>query len=201
MQTDPEEGVIKFRCEHIITDALPDSVLTELKHFRQLLYMQKLIGTDDTGIGYGNISQRFGNSNQFIISGTQTGHLQELQSSHFTLVEDYNITENRLKCAGPIKASSESLTHAALYSANPQINAVIHIHQHKAWNTYLYKLPTTAENIPYGSPEMALAIMDICIKNKLQNGVVIMGGHKDGLIAFGENLEVAYQQLTNILVA
>jgi ribulose-5-phosphate 4-epimerase/fuculose-1-phosphate aldolase len=200
MEHEPEEGVIKFRCQHILADALADDVLVDLKHFRQLLYMQKLIGVDEIGIGYGNISQRFKNTNKFIITGTQTGHLQKLEPKHFTLAEDYNIAENRLKCIGPIQASSESLTHAALYSANPHINAVIHIHHAKTWHNHLHKLPTTAENIPYGSPEMAYAIMNLYLENKLQNGVVIMGGHKDGIISFGENLENAYQLLAAILV-
>ncbi|RYY16910.1 MAG: class II aldolase/adducin family protein [Chitinophagaceae bacterium] len=193
-----EEGVIKFRCEHIVSTALPDDFLSDLKHFRQLLYMQKLIGVDGNEIGYGNISQRYNDTDQFIISGTQTGHLPELSSSHFTKVEAFNIANNWLKCCGPIKASSESLTHAALYISNKNINAVIHIHHEKTWQKYIHKLPTTTANISYGSPEMACAISNLALHNPKQK-VIIMSGHKDGIIAFGESLQIAYNELMKII--
>lgn len=193
-----DEGVIKFRCEHVFADALPDNILTDLKHFRALLYMQKFIGVDDEGIGYGNISQLFDYTDQFIISGTQTGHIPELDSQHFTHVVNYSIEENWLRCVGPVKASSESLTHAALYSANQNIGAVIHIHNAQIWQKHLHTLPTTPVNISYGTPEIANAIISICTKSNLANGVIIMGGHKDGIITYGKNLLQSYNNLIDL---
>ena len=49
-------------------------------------------------------------------------------------------------CIGPIQASSASLTHAAIYQANPDINAVIHVHDRDLWENLLDRVPTTARN-------------------------------------------------------
>jgi L-ribulose-5-phosphate 4-epimerase len=38
------------------------------------------------------------------------------------------IRKNSLTCQGQVKASSKSLTHAAIYAANPRVKAVIHVH-------------------------------------------------------------------------
>ncbi len=192
----PEEGVIKFICEHIVADPLPGAQLSELKHFRQLLYMQKLIGADENGIGYGNISRRFNHTSQFIISGTQTGHLEELSNYEFTLVNSYDIGNNWLQCTGPVIASSESLSHAALYSVSKEINAVIHVHHNAAWQKLLNKIPKTPEHIPYGSPQMADAISAL---HNSEDNVIIMGGHFGGIISYGENLEHAFNSLIKVL--
>jgi L-ribulose-5-phosphate 4-epimerase len=51
-----------------------------------------LIGAYNNGIGFGNISQRLAPSNGlFVVSGTQTGHLPQLNAQHYAIVTQYSI--------------------------------------------------------------------------------------------------------------
>jgi ribulose-5-phosphate 4-epimerase/fuculose-1-phosphate aldolase len=88
-------------------------------------------------------------------------------------------------------ASSESLTHAAIYSCSKETNAVIHVHHKEKWNSLLNHTATTASDTPYGTPEMAYAIQDLIRGNKVGNHIIVMGGHDEGLIFFGNTLEEA----------
>ena len=124
-----DEGYIKYHCQWIEESPQPLENLADLNQWRDQCYQLGLIGQYENGIGFGNLSIRQGKSNNFIISGTQTGGLSQLTEQHYTVVTDYNWSQNTVICQGPIKASSEALTHAAIYEANPQINGVIHIHQ------------------------------------------------------------------------
>lgn len=187
-----DDGVIKFSIEWQEGKAPDAEGLKDLIYWRNRMYDFGLIGHDDTyDVGFGNISLKSKN-HQFIISGTQTGHIPELSSEYYTEVVDYSIAENRLTCIGPVKASSESLTHAAIYEANSEIQAVIHIHHDEQWEAWLNRIPTTGEHIPYGTPEMAYEIHRLIGENP-ENQLIAMAGHQGGLIAFGESLEVAAQ--------
>jgi L-ribulose-5-phosphate 4-epimerase len=187
-----EKGYIKFDIKWIESEALPESDIKELTRWRKRLYDLKLIGAYENGIGYGNISSRIGNSQQFIISGSNTGHLAALDGRHFARVIEYNIQGNSLTCRGPVKASSESLTHAAAYLADPAIKAVIHIHCLNLWQELIDKVPTTPGNAEYGTPEMAEEIMKILHKTAGgKQGLIVMGGHESGIITYGETLDEA----------
>jgi L-ribulose-5-phosphate 4-epimerase len=71
--------------------------------------------------------------NIFVITGSGTGSLKKLSAEHYTRVTAYDLLKNTLTSAGPIKASSESLTHAAVYETLPLINTVLHIHHLALW--------------------------------------------------------------------
>ena len=111
-----DEGYIKYSCIWIKSAPISDKGLIGINIWRQKLFALGLIGSYEDDIGFGNISIRVRNSSQFIISGTQTGHIPFLKNYHYTLVTSFNIEKNSLTCQGPIKASSESLTHAAIYA-------------------------------------------------------------------------------------
>jgi L-ribulose-5-phosphate 4-epimerase len=184
-----EEG-IKFHC-HWIQAPPPDAELVrELDAWRDTLYSKQLIGVTPDGIGYGNVSIRY--QHHFIISGTTTGRLPELGPEHYTTVTAYNFQENSLTTEGPIKASSESLSHAMLYECDASINAVFHVHHHALWKKLLAELPSTDNNVPYGSPEMAAAIARLFKSTALPvHKIFAMAGHQDGIVAFGSNLQEA----------
>lgn len=173
------------------------NVLDEINQVRTSLINKGWIGVLQNSIGFGNISVRNKTlSNQFIITGSATGGVSTLKNSHLALVEHYNIAENQLWCKGETIGSSESLTHAAIYSSNPEVNAVIHIHSRQLWTKYLNKLPTSDENAEYGTPEMAISIQKI-MDGKYE-GLVIMGGHEDGIIAFAKNLKNTLELLNSL---
>ncbi len=189
-----DEGYIKFDMHWEESNPTHHSeLLRELTFWRNKMHEYQFIGHDTIhNVGFGNISHRIPDSQHFIISGTQTGHFKNIQSEHFTTVTQYNIARNYLFCKGPIKASSESLTHAAIYDTNKFIQGVIHIHYAPLWNKLKGKLPTTRAIIPYGTPEMAKEIRRLFKETELlKTRVLVMAGHEDGIIAFGETLQEA----------
>lgn len=184
-----DEGVIKFKCEWIVAEPPRAEAIDELNAWRTMLFQSGLIGVYPDGIGFGNLSCRFGGTDQFWITGTQTGHLPELKREHYTRVTDYSIQENQLICKGPIKASSESLTHAMIYELDHRIHAIVHVHHAKLWNTLKNKVPTTSSAVPYGTPQMALAVRSLYEQGDLAaQKIFVMGGHEDGLVSFGGSL-------------
>ena len=187
-----DEGYTKYQCKWINSQPLSFDEIAELNKWRNKFYKLGLIGEYDNGIGFGNISIRYSQPVQFIVSGTQTGNLPTLNEQHYTRVTDFDLEKNFLSCCGPIQASSESLTHATLYQANPTVNAVIHVHHLQLWQQLMYKVPTTAIEVAYGTPEMAKEILRLFQKdNLMQTKVVVMSGHEEGIISFGRNLEEA----------
>lgn len=190
-----DEGVIKYHCNWKQSDnVITDSQFEVINKYRQLLYDKHLIGADDNGIGFGNISLRTDN-NTFLISGSATGKYSALGPEHYTQVTSFDIAENSLECIGPIKASSESLSHAVIYLEKPEVQAVIHVHNEEMWNAYINKLPTTSKAAEYGTPDMALSIAECMRKSQNDSSVIVMGGHFDGLISYGKSLAEAYDSL------
>ncbi len=187
-----DEGYIKYQCNWINSEPVSFDEIAELNQWRLKLYELGLIGEYDNGIGFGNISIRYSQPGQFIISGTQTGNLSNLNEHHYTRVTDFDLKRNFLTCCGPIQASSESLTHATLYQANPTVNAVIHVHHLQLWEKLMYKVPTTAIEVSYGTPEMAREILRLFREdNLMKTKILVMSGHEEGIICFGQNLQEA----------
>lgn len=194
------DSYIKFNC-HLVKNkiVLPSEIFTSLNHWRNELWLKSLIGAYHDGVGYGNISVRVPKSHQFYISGTATGGIPELDQVHYPLVERCEPAFNALWCRGLIKASSESMSHAAIYSAIPEVGAVVHVHSRKLWDKYVDVLPTTSRDIPYGTPEMAYEIGRILThSHTLEKKVIVMGGHDEGIMSFGKTVEEAALAVLNL---
>ena len=186
-----DEGYIKFNCNWIPSDDIPLNKVAELNVWREIMYKKGWIGVYPDGIGFGNISMRC-NERTFLISGTATGGLATLSGSHYSLITDYNLSTNSVTCVGPLRASSESLTHALIYECSAAANAVIHIHNLNLWNRFIHHVPTSRENISYGTPEMANEIKRLFDETALdKEKIIVMGGHREGIISFGKDLEEA----------
>jgi ribulose-5-phosphate 4-epimerase/fuculose-1-phosphate aldolase len=192
-----DEGYIKFELywEQKANDFKFD--ISKLMHWRDHMHKLHLIGNyPDLGIGFGNISQKLGSTGAFVISGTQTGDVFPIKEEHFTTVTKYDLEANSVWCKGPIKASSESMTHAAIYEYNNAIRAVIHVHHLNLWKELLNKVPTSQKNVPYGTPEMAMEIHRLFKEEQLsKKQIMAMAGHDEGIITFGETLEEAAEVL------
>jgi ribulose-5-phosphate 4-epimerase/fuculose-1-phosphate aldolase len=194
-----DEGYIKFNCNWIPSNDIPLNKVAVLNVWREIMYKKGLIGVYPDGIGFGNISLRC-NEKMFLISGSATGGLATLSESHYSLVTNYNLSTNSVTCVGPLKASSESLTHALIYECSAAINAVIHIHNLKLWTNFIHHVPTSSENISYGTPEMANEIKRLFDETALsKEKIIVMGGHREGIISFGKDLEEAASILTDKL--
>ena len=191
-----DEGYIKYQCHWRESSAIAQADITELNRWRSKLYQLNLIGEYDNGIGFGNISTRLGSSQQLIISGTQTGGIAHLTAKHYTKVIDFDWRENYVVCQGAIEASSETLTHAAIYVAEPKVNAVVHVHHQQLWNKLIDRVPTTNPNCAYGTPEMARELIELCQQPQTkQQKIVIMSGHESGILTFGRDLSEASEIL------
>lgn len=185
-----EKGFIQYRIDWDETAEVDSKDVEGLIRWRQRLLDANLIGVDKNGIGFGNISER--TDRGFLISGTQTGFLPVLDSSHFSHVTDFDIHGNSLRCEGPSKASSEALSHAILFEASPEVHAIIHVHHAQSWTQLLNVLPTTQPDAEAGTVRMAEEIGRLFSESDLPNArVLVMGGHRDGLISFGRNLDEA----------
>lgn len=187
-----DEGYIKYHCHWHNHPSITDEEIVELNHWRTKLYQLGLIGEYDNGIGFGNISIRIPQSQQLIISGTQTGGIARLAVQHYTKVTDFDWQKNYVTCEGLIKASSETLTHAAIYVAEPQVNAVVHVHHANFWHKLLDRVPTTNPDCAYGTPEMAEEIIRLCQQEETQQQkIIVMSGHEEGILTFGNSLDEA----------
>ncbi len=187
-----DEGVVKYRCDWQEADPVAAANIADLMDWRDRLHSWGMISIYENGIGFGNVSIRLGNSCQFVISGTQTAHLPTLGPESYCTVTEFNLEQNFLGCRGPVPASSESLTHAAIYLHRDDVGAIIHVHNPKLWQQLLFKIPTTRKEIPYGTPQMALEMFRLFEEENLADRKILaMAGHEDGIICFGSTLDEA----------
>ena len=195
-----DEGVIKYESRWTPGPAPDADAAALLDQWRQPLFAAGLIGEyADLRIGFGNISIRHGDGNQFLISGTQTGRLARTLAQHYTLVTEYDISANIVHCSGPMQASSEAMTHAAIYELNESINAVVHVHSRQLWDALRDQLPTTNPEVPYGTPEMAAEFGRLYADTSFaRDGVAVMAGHDEGILSFGTSLEEAAIRILNL---
>ena len=195
-----DEGYVKFQSRLQEASSPSALELKEIVPWRERLFQLKLIGEYSNGVGFGNISVRVDSSREFIISGTGTGGMASLTSDYYTRVVDCDIDKNRVVCSGKVHASSESMTHAAVYGCDASINAAIHVHSKRHWNDLTGRLPTSAPSAKYGTPEMAREIARLYRDTDFRKeGVMIMGGHEEGMLSFGSTLSEAGERLLRAL--
>ena len=188
-----DEGYVKY-VSHWQPGPPPDpDAIGVLNRWRKPLYDAGLVGHyEDLNVGFGNISVRTGSAGAFVISGTQTGHIENTGPEHFSLVTAADVDANTVHCVGPIQASSEALTHAALYALSAEIGAVVHVHDRDLWHAHKDRLPTTDPSIPYGTPAMAHAFESLWAGGEFQDGgIAVRAGHDEGLVSIGRTLEEA----------
>ena len=188
-----DEGYIKYQSRWEEGPASDPESARQLEYWRKPLFKAGLVGHyEDLGVGFGNISIRCGSPGQFLITGTQTGHIESTTEQHYSLVTDYDIERNEVSCSGPIQASSEAMTHAAIYELDPSIAAIVHVHSKPLWDQHLNRLPTTNPDVAYGTPEMAMEFRRLYAESAFgSQGIAVMGGHEEGLIGIGKSLEQA----------
>ncbi len=200
-----QEGVIKYRLRHRQQPIKPQCSLAEINAWRTIVVRLGLIGQNPErygNVGFGNISLRLdAHSDQFIISGTQTGHIEHLSPEHYCLIVKAEPHQNRLQSIGLCKPSSESLTHASVYAQNPAIQAIIHAHSPEIWrHTLALGLPHTGADVAYGTVEMALAVERLFQSGQLAEvSLFTLLGHEDGVVAFGSTMREAAWVLIDYL--
>jgi len=206
----PQEGTLKFQLRFTPAPPVNLNAHRELNAWRRILYLLQLIGQNPAryeGYGFGNISQRIAPLDappasassaepalrRFIITGTQTGGLPHLGAEHYAIVTECRPELNLIVAEGPIKPSAESLTHGSVYALDDRVRFVMHAHSPHIWRcARQLDIPTTPEDVPYGTPEMAEAVSRLFIETDVADRrIFCMGGHEDGVITFGPTAEEA----------
>lgn len=196
------EGVTLFNVQHEnrpLDERVHGPAARMLSAWRVILGHLRLLGQDPAryeGLGYGNVSARVGpfgdigrGRRRFLITGTRTAGVAHATLREFCLVESWDIGQNRVTSTGPVGPSSESLTHAALYDASPAIRVVLHAHAPEIWQqARALGLPITQERAANGTPAMAVEVQRIFREGTFASTrIAAMGGHPDGVIAFGRD--------------
>jgi len=187
-----ETGSVKFTCEHLARPLEQFAQLDELNVCRRKLMQLRVLGVDASGIGFGNISVRQRGTQRFYIGGSGTGGLGEVRPCDCAWVTAYDFAQNWVRSEGVALASSESLTHAALYEADEAIGAVIHGHNADLWRQLRGVAPTTSSKVEYGTPAMANEVRRLFRETDVRTRkLFVMGGHADGFVTFGRDLRDA----------
>lgn len=207
----PQEGVIQFEAHHQDCGLSPrrfGELACRLTAWRAILVHTQLLGRDQQryeGVGFGNLSGRVGAPSSarglrsFLISGTQTSARFDVALDDFALVRSYDPRANLVESQGRVRPSSEAMTHGSIYDLSPRIRFVFHGHSPIIWQQRrLLQLPSTAEHVSYGTPEMASEVQRLYRETALPEGrLLAMGGHEDGVIAFGRSPEEAGEVLVS----
>jgi hypothetical protein len=210
----PAEGVTRFEIEHekrVLEERVFGETARVLAAWREVLARLGLIGRDPAryqGLGYGNVSARIGpfgdvgrGQRRFLVTGTQTGGRAALTLDDFCVVERYDLVANRVRSFGPVPPSSESLTHGAIYDITPAARVVLHGHAPEIWrHARALGLPVTRVEVANGTPDMALDVQRLYRESTLSGtGILAMGGHRDGVLAFGTSAGEAGETLVRHL--
>jgi hypothetical protein len=187
------EGFVKFNCHWSQSGpVISDEQFEIINSWREILYNMDLIGAYENGVAFGNISMRINHGHQFFITGSATGEIPELEPGHYVKVNSFNIDDNAVQCIGPLKASSESLTHAAIYLADPDVNAIIHVHSIDLWNELIHNVPTTNPGMDYGTAGLAKDILRLFRDSDVyEKRIIIMAGDRAGILTFGHDMDEA----------
>ncbi len=198
----PAEGVIRFRLAHRPGPPAGAAQTRPLQAWFGILRPLELLGRDPDrydGHAYGNLSRR--TEDGFLVTCTQTGGLSELAPRHFARVTGWNLEENLLEATGPCPPSSEALTHAVVYETIPGCGFVFHVHAPLPWRrARQLGLPVTDPGAEYGTPEMARATRAVLDRlGRPALGALSMGGHEDGILAWGPEADDAGCLLVQLL--
>jgi hypothetical protein len=190
-----DDGYIKYSSERH-DGLIPELAgLDALNEVRTQLFDIGLIGIHPDGVGYGNLSIR-AQDDTFIITASATGGLRVLRREQYCLVESISIENNHVRSRGALPASSESMTHGAIYAANPAAQCVAHVHCRILFDYWLANEGLmTAPDIPYGTPAMASAVYQLARTAATLPVLFAMAGHDEGIVAFGSDVPTVLAHL------
>ena len=188
----PAEGAIRFAYDlkPATNQVASDDVLQQIRAWREILV--RLGGVGQTpgryhGLGFGNLSARDPEQpEEFVITASQTGGVRHLTDEDLTRVVGCNLDRFWVDAEGEQPPSSETLTHAMIYAADPRVEWVFHCHSPELWHAAApLALPTTARDVDYGSPEMVLAVAELMASHHSRPLVFATLGHEDGIFSCG----------------
>lgn len=205
MTAEPIDGVVKYQASHTRGDVetslrtLPAGIretaldaltlFPELDAARTTLHDAGLIGVYPSGIGYGNVSLRLA-GNLFLISGAERAPAAFWENK--VTASSARLTPSKIPWhpSGPVQASSESMTHGAVYGAANKARCVIHIHSPFLFTSLLAEgFPRTPESVAYGTPALSREVARLITEElSPSEGIFVTAGHNEGVFAYGESI-------------
>ncbi len=198
----PAEGTISFLLDFSPGPPPKADQVGELSAWHRILFLLRLTGQEPGrygGMAFGNLSRRLvpskatSEAGPFIITGTQTAGKLALSPSDYALVNTWDPIRNILSARGPLRPSSEALTHGSIYRSDAGVNVIFHVHSPEIWSrASSMGLPRTSGQAAQGSAELAREVGRLMAEGVVRaGGVLILGGHEDGVIAYGRTAEEA----------
>jgi ribulose-5-phosphate 4-epimerase/fuculose-1-phosphate aldolase len=143
------------------------------------------------GQAMGNLSLR--SAHGLIITPTGTDPLT-ITPELLVEVMQVDIAKRELVAVGIREPSSESLLHAAIYAARPEINAIFHGHSGPLLAAAdRLGIPVTAREQPYGTPALVAEVLAVA----RQCDFLVMRNH--GFVALGKSAAQAGRRVEEVL--
>jgi ribulose-5-phosphate 4-epimerase/fuculose-1-phosphate aldolase len=185
-----QEGVINFAYDLQPSDTAiaEDELKAPLAGWRSIFKQLGLIGQESErygGFGFGNLSVRDEEKpDEFVISASQTGALAALKDKHLVRITGYSLERFWVDALGRQPPSSETLTHAMIYSADSRIRWVFHCHSPDIWRAaQTLAIPCTGPEVAYGSLDMVTAVAELLDKHQSRPLLFATLGHEDGIFS------------------
>lgn len=188
------EAVIQFQCnlrppgDEAAHAAAARTLGTLLEQARALGIVGRDPGRNPRydGLAFGNVSTGTGAEAGFWVSATQTADLAVLEPDMAVRVEAWSIDANRVDARGRRMPSSETLSHAAIFEARgSRPTTVVHGHAPRLWALAdALELPVTDPAAANGTIAIARAVRALAID---EAGLIVMGGHRDGVLAYADS--------------
>jgi hypothetical protein len=187
-----DEGAIHFAygLAPLTGPALPDEVFAEMRAWRRICRRLGLVGRDPRrygGLGFGNLSVRDpADPTRFVITASQTGGARDLRTADLVRINECSLARFWVEAEGRKPPSSETLTHAMVYAADPEVRWIVHAHSPDIWRSTAHLgLPCTGAAVPYGTRAMANAVAALLETATERPLVFTTLGHEDGVFACG----------------
>jgi hypothetical protein len=200
------EGTIRFAyaLESSAGPVVDRRATESLAGWRAVLKRLGLLGQDPArydGLGFGNLSVRDPERpDEFVITASQTSGADTLEDGDLVRIVRSDQARFWVDAVGRQPPSSETLTHAMIYQADPRVNWVFHGHSPDLWQRLAaLGLPATPEHVAYGSTAMAQAVGGLLTRHRPRPLVFGTLGHRDGVFACGASADDAGILLTRLL--
>lgn len=173
--------------ETVVADAL---LFGQLAAWRTVFLRLGLIGQTPGRYGsasFGNLSVRDPDrQTEFVITASQSGALPEIGQEEVIRIVGCNLERFWVDAMGVQPPSSETLTHAAIYSADPRIDWVFHVRSPEISDAAgRLAMPVTEAEAPGGSPALARAVHALLDAYQSRPLVFVVPGKEDGVFACG----------------
>ncbi|MDP8221670.1 MAG: class II aldolase/adducin family protein [Candidatus Stygibacter frigidus] len=178
----------KFQTELVEKEVISDFI-EELQYWAALFARNNCAPAIPGGYG-GNLSCR--DADSFLITASGA-NLADLKPDQIVKVNKISLDDLTVWAEGYCLPSSETLLHAAIYKARPEIIAIFHGH-YPVFEDNFAKLgiPITSEAADYGSIKLVNDVLEILGKEKF----LLLRHH--GFISLGKTCQDAGEQVINV---